>query len=274
MCAKLDGSIAFMQSFQTTQPKMLLHACCGPCSLEPLRLLKEEGITPTIHYANANIAPAREYEHRLQTIKDWAHAEGIDLVEGEYEPDAWQESVGVIGEALPGSKLHEERCRACYRFRFHQSARYAAEHGYDLLGTTLSVSPYQYTDLIEEELERACEAYGITPHFVDYSPFYANATKRSRDLGMYRQNYCGCAFSKAEAEEERAERLRERLALKEERARVREAEEAQARKRHEERARYDAKRAKQRAILKALRDEKRAAPLNDSNDTGARGANE
>ncbi len=231
--------------------KMLLHACCGPCSLEPVRLLQERGISPDIFYANSNIFPQEEYERRKDTIAVWAHAEGLSFHEGAYDPKKWGASVNDVAhdDAAP----REDRCRACYRQRFEQSAAYAREHGYTHMGTTLSVSPYQFTNAIREELERACEKYGLQCAFEDYSPHYAEATQRSRAMGMYRQNYCGCAYSKAEAEQERAERKKAKELKQQERMRAASAEREAVEQRKAERARYAEKRARQKAILKSIR---------------------
>ena len=259
--------------------KLILHACCGPCSLEPVRLLKEEGHDITIAYMNSNIAPASEYQHRLSTLLDWAKAQDIPVIEGPYEPTRWQEAIrnawhphssnsdstqtsahnnhevsasrasfpleassafvtsseldaspaseansqtitpsfntGIDPEFDPARNpkfIHlyhdrENRCRACYRIRLEELARFAHEHGFEGIGTTLTVSPYQYTAIIQEELQRAAKPYqGLSVVFRDYRPYYPEATKRSRDLGMYRQNYCGCAYSDKEAAAEREAR--------------------------------------------------------------------
>lgn len=270
---------------QPLPQRLLLHACCGPCSLEPVRLLRQRGIEPHIFYANSNIHPADEYSHRLDTICAWAESEGVAITEGAYAPEIWEETAGKVGEALmdaakeADSKLCEHadematenqastrnleaenleemrkaRCRACYRMRFEESAKFAAENGFDALGSTLSVSPYQYTDIICEELERACSQAGIGCFFEDYSPYYREATRRSRGAGMYRQNFCGCRFSKEEARIEREQRAKEREARKAARAKAREPEEKRLRERRKERAEYDAKQARKRAILKQLR---------------------
>lgn len=230
--------------------------------MEPVRLLRERGIEPHIYYANSNIEPTAEYEHRLQTIRDWTTAEGVAFTEGDYAPDRWEALVGCIGAAedpanAQASERRAARCRACYRMRFEESAEYAAKNGFTALGTTLSVSPYQYTQVIREELERACKKFGLQPLFEDYRSYYDQATARSREAGMYRQNYCGCRFSEEEARAERAERKAQRAAEREAKAaataqeRAAEAEAAAARK--AERAAYDEKRARQRAILKQLR---------------------
>lgn len=293
--------------------RMLLHACCGPCSLEPSRILREEGHEITIFYANSNIAPDEEYTHRLETLRSWAEPAGFAVSEGVCDRDAWQRTAGRIGEAaleearerVAGrcdrgrSSCHLDdvtggpspvtsceshgfgrfgeltldeaaalavdpekraaRCRACYRLRLEEAAQRAAEGGFEALSTTLTVSPYQYTDIIREELERAAAQAGVRAVFEDFRPFYPEATRRSRELGMYRQNYCGCAISDLEASAERAERKAERKAQHEaERAAhadERAAAEAERAARKADRAAYDAKQARKRAILKALREQ-------------------
>ena len=193
--------------------KLLLHACCGPCSLEPVRILAEAGHEITIAYLNSNIAPASEYEHRLKTLLEWAKSQNIPVIEGPYEPATWQNAVKQTWDGTQENRA--DRCRACYRIRLEELARYAHEHGFEGIGTTLTVSPYQYTDIINEELERAAAPYeGLSAVFQDFREFYPQATIRSRELGMYRQNYCGCAYSDAEAAAERAERKAARKAAK------------------------------------------------------------
>lgn len=305
--------------------KLLLHACCGPCSLEPTRLLKAAGHDITIYYANSNIHPAEEYEHRLATLRAWAADAGFEVLEGPYDPATWEACAGRIGDAAiaeveqarakadaegecegePGSPddassnrcktvtdtnhgasapdgaplsassassaapraavlsvdpaRREARCRACYRLRLEETARVAAERGFEGIGTTLSVSPYQYTQVIREEVERAAAQAGIAPVFEDFRPYYDEATRESRELGMYRQNFCGCRISDLEAAAERAERKEQRAAAKAaERAAhadERAAEEAARAAHKAERAAYDQKQARKRAILKSLREQ-------------------
>ncbi len=183
--------------------KLLLHACCGPCSLEPLRLLQQEGHDITIFYSNSNIEPQSEYIHRRDTLLAWAKQEHIEVVEDPYDNAAWHTALTSWDPTQP----RPERCRLCYRERFDNTARYALDHGFEAIGTTLSVSPYQHTEIIREELKRAVIPYPqLQAIWADYRPFYSQATQRSRDLGMYRQNYCGCALSDAEARAEREER--------------------------------------------------------------------
>lgn len=239
--------------------KLLLHACCGPCSLEPVRLLRAAGHDLTIAYMNSNIAPADEYARRLATLRAWAADVSAPVVEGAYDPAAWEACAGRVGAAEHDPARRKARCRACYRLRFEEAAALAAEQGFDALGTTLSVSPYQYTRIIREELERACAREGIKACFADYRPFYDEATRRSREGGMYRQNYCGCRFSDAEAAAEREERRAARRAAREAElaahADERAAAEAERARTRAEKQAYADKQAKKRAILKALREQ-------------------
>lgn len=265
--------------------KLLLHACCGPCSLEPLRLLREEGHDATIYYANSNIAPAEEYAKRLATLRAWASSEDVCVREGVYAPDVWEASVGRRGDAALAEavqrtlhestpsdealascalavapQLREDRCRACYRLRFEETARAARDQGFDAMGTTLSVSPYQYTEIIHEELARAANHHNVASVFRDYRPYYDEATRRSREANMYRQNYCGCRFSAAEAAAERAERkaARDEIRASERSAHAAEQEEAEIQRaaKRAKRQAYDDAQAKKRAIRKALRNQK------------------
>lgn len=177
---------------------MLLHACCGPCSLEPTRIFAEDGIDFVIDYYNPNIYPPEEYEHRLATLKEYvATPRRIDLIEDTYDTDAWEREVAVHGTD------REKRCRACYRMRLEHVALKAEEGEFDAISTTLTISPYQFTDVILEELDAAAQRHGLKAVCRDFREHYAQATRISRDKGMYRQNYCGCRFSIAEAKAER-----------------------------------------------------------------------
>ena len=245
-----------VQTLYLQAMKLLVHACCGPCAIMPTRLLAAQGHDICVHYANSNIAPRTEYEHRLAELRKYADANGFDVIEGNYDPAVWEATVSPIGEAVERGELgvsREDRCRACYRMRLEESAAYAAVHGFEGLSTTLAVSPYQLRDVMHEELDRACAATGIAPVFEDFTPHYAEATRISRALGMYRQNYCGCRFSVTEAEQTRAQLRREKA----ERAAAREAERAAEREAHAaEKQAYAEKQARKRAILKQLRTER------------------
>lgn len=178
--------------------RMLLHACCGPCSLEPTRIFADEGVELSVLYYNPNIHPAEEHARRLGALAEHVCGpQGLELVKGAYDSERWEEEVGVHGTD------REARCRACYRMRFEQCARTAKERGFDAISTTLTISPYQLTSIILEELEAAAERHGLRADARDFRDRYREATRLSRAKGMYRQNYCGCRFSVAEAAAER-----------------------------------------------------------------------
>ncbi len=188
---------------------LLLHACCAPCSLEPVRLLREEGFEPTICWVNPNIQPATEHERRLEELRRWCAAGAIELIEATEDYARWERSVAPIG-ALD----RERRCRACYALRLAEACRVAEERGFAHIATTLAVSPYQLFETCNEVLEHLARARGLMPVVRDFRPYYPEATRRSRELGMYRQNYCGCRFSAAEAAMDRARIRDERKAAR------------------------------------------------------------
>lgn len=188
---------------------LLLHACCGPCSLEPLRLLREEGFEPTICWTNPNIQPVAEHDLRLETLQAWARdVAHVKIIVAGDDRGMWERGVA------PHGFDREARCRACYALRLAESCRVAKEQGFTHISTTLAVSPYQLFDTCGDVLFALAKAHGLTPIWRDFRPYYPTATTRSRELGMYRQNYCGCRFSAAEAAIERHEARDARKAAK------------------------------------------------------------
>lgn len=173
---------------------LLLHACCGPCSLEPLKLLRQEGWDPLICWTNPNIAPVAEHDLRLRTLQAWAHdIAHVDVIVAGDDRESWERKVA------PAGLKRERRCRACYAQRLEESCRVAVEQGFEFISTTLVVSPYQLFEVCHEVLFALAHRYGLTPVWRDFRPYYPEATIESRELNMYRQNYCGCRFSAAEA---------------------------------------------------------------------------
>jgi hypothetical protein len=168
--------------------------------------LVDEGAEVVVVYYNPNIHPEGEYQRRRDTLLGHALAAGIEVEVRPYDPVVWFETVAPHGSS------RSERCRACYRLRLTEVARWAAENGFEAVASTLTVSPYQDADTITEEGRLACEAVGLEYLQRDYRDRYPDATRRSRDLGMYRQNYCGCVLSATEAAEERTARKAERQA--------------------------------------------------------------
>jgi len=187
--------------------RVLLHACCGPCLLEPYDALVAEHEV-TVCYANPNIHPVGEYRRRLETLREYAVPRGIPVIEEAYEPAEWMRAVAGV-EDDPA-----QRCRRCFALRLGIAARRAVALGMDAVATTLTVSPYQDAAAIREAGERVCAEAGVRYLDTDFHERYHDATVRSRELGMYRQNYCGCLLSEIEAEQQRAERKAARHAAR------------------------------------------------------------
>jgi len=188
--------------------RVALHTCCGPCLLEPFDALAA-GNDVTVVYANPNIHPAAEYRLRRDTMLEYATAQGIAVMEVPYDPVLWMRAVAGI-EHDPAA-----RCRACFELRLGLTAAEAAARGFDAIATTLTVSPYQNQDAIAEVGERVASDAGLRYVGADLRDRYPEATHRSRELGMYRQNYCGCLLSEIEAETERERRRTERRSRRE-----------------------------------------------------------
>ena len=188
---------------------LLLHACCAPCSLEPVRLLREEGFEPTICWTNPNIQPRDEWRRRLDELRRWCADGDIELSRGGGGPrsagrPAWPRWVPIGPVAVA-------RAMPCAWPRHAALPRSA---GLNMWVRRSPSSPYQLFDTCNDVLERLAAAHGLTPVIRDFRPYYPEATRRSRELGMYRQNYCGCRFSAVEAAMDRARIRDERKAAK------------------------------------------------------------
>ena len=167
--------------------KLLLHACCAICAIGSLEGLKQEIYEPVAFFFNPNIHPYREFTLRLEACREYFPARQIPLVEN----PAYR-----LEEFLTGAlEAGQERCRFCYRLRLEETARQAAELEIPAFSTTLLLSPYQNREWIREEGERAAALYGREFVFRDWREHFRTAQDKSRELGLYRQKYCGCVFS-------------------------------------------------------------------------------
>ena len=167
--------------------KPLLHICCAPCSISCIAQMREEGLAPTGFWHNENIHPYTEYRMRKNTLVDYAKTIDLPLIlEGDY---GLRPFVRAVAHDI------ENRCGYCYAVRLDETARYAAEHGFDAFCTTLTVSPYQNTSMIFATGERLGAKYGVKFAPYDFSPHYREGQTQARELGLYMQKYCGCVFS-------------------------------------------------------------------------------
>lgn len=196
--------------------RLLLHACCAPCSSYVLEYLREY-FDITVLYYNPNITDREEYDKRVEELKrlveimrkpeqteteaaetsdgeagilpEW----NITVEEGPYEPDAFFEMARGL-EAIPEGGV---RCFGCYEMRLRETARRAAEGGYDFFATTLTISPLKNAEKLNEIGERLAAEYGVSHLPSDFKKKngYKRSVELSEQYGLYRQNYCGCVFS-------------------------------------------------------------------------------
>jgi epoxyqueuosine reductase len=176
-----------------TPPKLLLHACCAPCVTHPVRLLRER-YDVTVFFDNPNIQPEGEYRSRLEEIRRLAARWEFPLLEGGYDCGAWLKAVAGHEDDREGA----ERCSICYRFRLERAATRAKDSGIDCFASTLSISPHKKADVINRIGGEAGDSEGIL--FIDADFKKKDGFKASCDLsrqeGLYRQDYCGCLFSR------------------------------------------------------------------------------
>ena len=175
--------------------KILLHTCCGPCSIFPTMRLADEGHEFSLYYFNPNIHPYKEFKRRLNTLREYALLKKYTLiVDKNY----------LLEECVRGM-LDEPtvRCAYCYRVRLEKTAIYAKENDFEAFSTSLLVSPYQKHDLIKLIAEEIAAKVGIPFYYEDYRNGYQEGVEVSKELEMYRQPYCGCVFSERDRYEKR-----------------------------------------------------------------------
>ena len=174
--------------------KILIHICCAPCVIYPLKKLREKGDDIVGFWYNPCIHPEEEYQHRLRCLKTYAKREKMKVI---YE-DAYKNLVGaglVSARNNIFGSTEEERCLACYQLRLERTADVARERGFDLFTTTLFISPYQKHKLIREIGEKTGRKTGIDFLYADFRNGYQEGIERAREMNLYRQRYCGCAES-------------------------------------------------------------------------------
>lgn len=215
---ELDNKIEMFQK-QGEYPKLLLHACCAPCSSYCLEYLRQY-FDVTVFFYNPNITDSGEYKKRVEEEKrliaeynrqveegsfDKMNSDGrarkIEILEGKYDPKDFYEAVKGYEDCKEGG----ERCRKCFELRLFESARIAREKGFKYLTTTLTISPLKNAYVLNEVGEEAAKKEGV--EFIPSDFKKKNGYKRSIELskmyGLYRQDFCGCSFSKAQRELEK-----------------------------------------------------------------------
>ena len=178
------------------KPRLLLHSCCGPCSSYVITYLKDY-FKITIFYYNPNIEPISEYEKRkkeqIKLIKE-LNIPDLDILDVDYENEKFREL--TIGHE--NDKEGQSRCHLCYELRLDKTAYVASLNKFPYFGTTLTVSPYKNAQVINEIGEKLASSYNIKWLYSDFkkNDGYKKSIELSKKYDLYRQNYCGCLFSK------------------------------------------------------------------------------
>ena len=177
------------------RPSLLLHSCCGPCSSAVLERLREH-FRVTVLYYNPNIEPEEEYLHRKAEQQRLLEALGgeIGWLACDYDNEAFEAFAPSMADEPEGGK----RCLACFALRLDETAKQAKEHGFEYFTTTLSVSPHKNADNVNRAGEEAGKRHNVKYLYADFKKKngYLRSLQLSAEYGLYRQNYCGCSYSK------------------------------------------------------------------------------
>lgn len=173
--------------------RLLLHVCCACCSVYVVKLLKRE-YEVVMFFSNSNLFPPNEYEHRLEGVRWVSEEVGIALIVDKYDHNAWLAGVkGLESESEKG-----KRCDVCFKFNLEKTAVFAYSNGFDMFATTLTVSPHKDAVLINKIGSGLGVKYGVKYLESDFKKQdgFKHSCDLSREMGLYRQSYCGCEFSK------------------------------------------------------------------------------
>lgn len=188
-------------------PRLLLHACCAPCSSAVLEYLSQY-FAITLLYYNPNIAPLEEYQKReaelRRLVSQMKFTHPVELLPCQYDGQAFvQAARGLEGEPEGG-----KRCEACFRLRLRYAAQEAARLRFDYYTTTLSISPMKNAPLLNQLGEEIGREFGVAhlPSDFKKKDGYKRSVQLSKEYDLYRQDYCGCVFSKAQRQREKEER--------------------------------------------------------------------
>ncbi len=193
---ELDKTIERLQK-ENRVPSLLLHSCCAPCSSYVMEYLSKY-FAITVFYFNPNISERKEYEmrvaeqKRLITLMNFENP--VEFVEGDYKPECFFE----IAKGLENMPEGAQRCFRCYRLRLRETAIAAKAGGFDYFSTTLSISPLKRADKLNEIGGELAAKYGVDYLFSDFKKKngYKRSIELSEEYNLYRQNYCGCVYSK------------------------------------------------------------------------------
>lgn len=170
--------------------KILLHSCCGPCTIYPLSSLRQEGLRITGFFYNPNIHPFLEFKRRMTTLQQFSSAASLPLImEDEYG----------LRDFVRNVAFHEDdRCQICYLLRLEKLASTAKKQGFDAFTTTLLYSKYQRHSLLIEICRSLSIKYSVSFLYRDFREGWQSGVDKAIEMDLYRQPYCGCIYSEQE----------------------------------------------------------------------------
>lgn len=170
---------------------ILLHICCAPCAIYPLKRLKEQGFGVSGIFYNPNIHPYQEYRNRKTALEDFSRGSCLEIHYPEYLPFEFFRHINFM-EQKP------QRCPICWYQRLKRTALEAKEKNLEYFTTTLLVSPYQDQEALHKIGEDIAKQVGIKFYYEDFRPGFRDSHIQAKDSGMYCQSYCGCIYSELE----------------------------------------------------------------------------
>ena len=175
--------------------KVLLHCCCAPCSGAVVECLIQNGIRPALFFSNSNIVPREEYDKRRGELERYARLFNLECIDDEYDHEAWLDFV-LKSKEMASAPERGSRCLECFKFRLLRAAQYAAEHGYDVLTTTLASSRWKSLEQVDEAGRWAC-GNNIIYWPVNWRKggLQPRRAEIIREQNFYNQTWCGCEFS-------------------------------------------------------------------------------
>lgn len=185
--------------------KILLHACCAPCSVSVVEWLKKASFEPTIFWFNPNINPFVEFKMRKQALEQFAKSQELEFVDGGHY------NFKKFLLSLNGKFNFKTRCQSCYFLRLRASVEFAKKNGFKSFSTTLLVSPYQNHNQIISLAESLAKGFNLEFFYFDFRQFFRQGQQKARQLGLYMQKYCGCIFSEEERFNKKARKQLEQV---------------------------------------------------------------
>jgi len=167
---------------------ILLHICCGPCLIYPFRRLKEKEFSINGFYYNPNIYPLEEFSRRKEALGVLKENLKLEIEYPEYQQSDYFQAIINHGSS-------SDRCAICFNLRLKKTAQHAKDNGFKIFSTTLLVSPYQDHALLRQCGNQAAEESGVDFYYEDFRAGFKQAQAEAKDMGIYRQKYCGCKFS-------------------------------------------------------------------------------